>query len=90
MIAYATDEDIKRWQTEGREDIISQIENEERCWAGDKLIYRNGSGKLECCSFLKIKKGIAACLIHTTRPGVCRDFDAGSSLLCPLYEEKSR
>ena len=85
MIAYATEDDINRWSREGREDILSHLEKKERIWAGDRIIYRDGSGHLEQCSFLEIENGRATCAIHDTRPRICRDFEAGFSLLCPLY-----
>lgn len=87
MTAYITDEDLARWKAEGRMDIIDRIKGQERCWAGDRIIYRNGNGSLDRCLFLEKEKGLAACGIHETRPRVCRDFEPGSSLLCPLYRE---
>jgi len=85
MIAYATENDISRWRREYRKDIFLHLEKDERIWAGDRIIYRNGRGPLERCSFFQIENGMAACTIHDTRPRVCRDFEAGSSLLCPLH-----
>ena len=88
MIAYATEEDISRWRREKRDDILSSLESEERIWVGDRILYRDGSGHLERCSFLRIEEGLATCTIHETRPRICRDYEAGSSLLCPLHEVK--
>jgi len=90
MIAYATEEDVSRWRREDRKDIVPHLEKDERIWAGDRIIYRNGQGPLEHCSFLHIENGMAACTIHNTRPRICRDFAAGSSLLCPLHSASNQ
>lgn len=87
MIAYVTETEIRRWREEGREDIFHIIENESAMWAGDHLISRKDGRYLHGCPFLKWEGNTSMCTIYETRPGVCRDYEPGSSELCPRYKK---
>ncbi|MBN2467365.1 MAG: YkgJ family cysteine cluster protein [Deltaproteobacteria bacterium] len=83
--AYITDKDIKRWRREGRDDILHILENESAVWAGDHLVSAKNGAYLHDCPFLVCDGKEFSCAIYETRPDVCKDYDPGSSLLCPLY-----
>jgi len=86
FIAYVRDEDILRWQREGRTDIMSVIENEHAMWAGDHLISADSGRYLHGCPFLMWEEDHSACSIYETRPAVCRNFVPASSEICPLWK----
>ena len=84
MIAYATDEDIRRWEIEGRQDILTHIRASETLWAGDRIMTARGT-YLSTCVFLNREGDSFFCTIYTTRPQVCRNYEPGSSDICPLH-----
>jgi Fe-S-cluster containining protein len=86
FVAYVTDEDIKRWQQEEREDILRIIDHEHAFWAGDHLLSSEGGRYLRGCPLLVWEGDHCACSIYDTRPQVCVDFIPGSSELCPQFE----
>ncbi|MGD0820353.1 MAG: YkgJ family cysteine cluster protein [Desulfomonilia bacterium] len=88
MIAYVTKEDMDRWISQGRSDILHIIENEQAFWAGDHLVSARDGRPLTGCPFLTWEKGGYACSIYETRPGVCRNYEPGSSQICPLWSRQ--
>ncbi len=87
MVAYITDEDITRWQDEGRNDILHVIDNENPVWMGDHLVSSSTGMKLDHCPFLVIRDGLCACAIYETRPLACKAYQPGQSELCPQYKK---
>jgi len=71
-----TVEDYKRWVREGREDILRYV------WLppgspgfGDIWIDPETGEDLDYCPFFRrINKNRGICLIHDTKPEVCREF----------------
>ena len=88
MIAYVTREDMDRWIAEGRDDILHIIENEQAVWRGDHLVSKRTGRPIYGCPFLEMTGGVFTCTIHSTRPGVCRHYEPGSSELCPQWKGK--
>ncbi len=84
MIAYASSADIRRWESEGRGDILSVINKMEHVWAGDRIVDSCGR-TLQWCSFLSWERDTAVCLIYDTRPVVCRNYIPGSSEICSQF-----
>ena len=89
LFAYITDHDIKRWRSEGRDDILHILEEAAPVWAGDRLISAKTGRPLHACPFLTWEGGLAVCTIHETRPAVCREYIPGSNELCPQFEGRS-
>jgi Fe-S-cluster containining protein len=85
MIAYVKQEDLNRWNSEGRQDILHIIENERAVWVGDHLISSRDGRYIHGCPFLKWEGDLCTCTIYETRPMVCRDYEPGSSELCPQW-----
>jgi Fe-S-cluster containining protein len=85
MVAYASPEDIERWEGEGRQDIIDRLRNNEVMWAGDRIINRSGA-KVAACYYLDWDGSTFFCQIYETRPLVCRNYVPGSSILCSQYD----
>lgn len=84
MLAYVTQEDIARWEKEGRHDIIDHLDNHSVFWAGDQVFNKFGR-KVTTCFYLNWNGSCFFCEIYETRPMVCRNYVPGSSILCPLY-----
>ncbi len=84
MVAYVSPEDIKRWEQEGRYDIITRLRENDAMWAGDRIINKSG-GKVNTCLYLNWSGSCFSCEIYETRPIVCREYIPGSSGLCPQY-----
>ncbi|MFZ7111259.1 MAG: YkgJ family cysteine cluster protein [Desulfatiglandales bacterium] len=85
LFAYTSDEDIKRWRHEGREDILHVLEKASPIWAGDHIISARTGETLYTCPFLVWDGQIATCTIHDTRPRVCREYIPGSNELCSQF-----
>lgn len=90
--AYVSLEDIRRWEKEGRHDILAHVRDNDVTWEGDRFVNRFGSNIRTCrmtCVYLTWHGSSAACGIYETRTTVCRGFAPGSSDLCPQYHRKS-
>lgn len=81
MFAYLVEEDLWRWNEQGRHDILAVVAG--LVWAGDRIIARDDGRCLSGCPFLGWEGTHSACLIYDTRPRVCREFEPASSALCP-------
>jgi Fe-S-cluster containining protein len=66
-----TSEDIDRWTTEGRTDILSQLEPGH---FGEMAFRMSERG---CCVFHGTESHPHACAIYEDRATVCREFAAG-------------
>ncbi|HDP24835.1 MAG TPA: YkgJ family cysteine cluster protein [Deltaproteobacteria bacterium] len=86
MIAYVTQEDLDRWKSQGRQDILHIIETRNAAWMGDHFVSADSGRYLHACPFLRIQGQTCACSIYETRPAVCRDYVPGSSEICPLWQ----
>jgi len=84
---YVTDEDLERWKSEGRDDILHIIEHEHAMWVGDHLVSSLDGHYLHGCSFLTWEGTHYACSIYATRPSVCRNYEPGSSEICTQFEK---
>jgi Fe-S-cluster containining protein len=87
MIAEASTKDLERWKREGREDILREYERIR--WAGDQLVSITTGRHIHECPFLQRGDPYATCTIYDSRPGVCRNYEPGSSELCAEYEKQS-
>ena len=85
--AYVTEEDIRRWEEEGRRDILHILEREKGSWQGDRLISADSGQALGGCPFFDFDGERFRCAIHETRPATCRNYEPGSSALCPRFGE---
>jgi len=85
MFAYITDSDIEKWIDQGRHDLVEFAQNNETIWAGDRIISSSSGEFKKRCPFLKMHEGLYTCEIYESRPQVCRDYQAGSSPLCPQW-----
>jgi len=90
MIAYVTQEDLRRWRAENRQDILHIIENEHAVWVGDHFISSLDGRYIHGCPFIMWDGDVCSCSIYETRPKVCRDYQAGSSELCSYWKPKER
>lgn len=86
MIAEASAEDVARWKREGREDILREYEQIR--WAGDQLVSIKTGRLIHECPFLYRGDSYATCTIYDSRPGVCRNYEPGSSELCAEYKKQ--
>lgn len=90
MIAYAQQEDFDRWRAENRQDILDIIKKRHLVWAGDRMVSaETGNVSMEC-PFLYSVGNDWFCSIYETRPLVCREYQPGSSELCPQWVIKKR
>jgi Fe-S-cluster containining protein len=87
MIAEAETEDLERWKSEGREDILRAFRD--ACWGGDRFMSVTTGMPIHDCPFLDFREGSFACTIYETRPRVCRHFEPGSSEICPQFKKKA-
>jgi len=85
LIAYVTEEDLRRWQQEGRRDILTVLERGHVAWAGDRILSMDRGFFSHVCPFLTVEWGKCSCSIYETRPQICREYQPGSSELCPLW-----
>ena len=88
--AYVTEEDIRRWRAEGRDDILNILEGGQSAWEGDRLMSRESGTPLRGCRFFAFDGESYICAIHETRPSVCRLFEPGSSGICPQHSRLER
>lgn len=85
LFFYIKDDDIERWKSEGRKDILHVIENLQSVWAGDHFVSGKDGTFLHGCPFLEWEEETYSCSIYETRPKVCRDYLPGSSEICSQY-----
>jgi Fe-S-cluster containining protein len=92
VASYVTLEDVRRWEEQGRQDIIAHIRDFDVTWSRDKVINKFGSGIKTClmtCVYLRWQGSLSSCDIYETRTKVCRAYVPGSSSLCSQYRGKS-
>jgi len=85
FVAYVHDEDIDRWQRDGRDDILQMIRREHALWMGAHLVCADDGRYLRGCLFLSFEGNFYRCSIYEARPRVCRDYQPGSSEICPKF-----
>jgi Fe-S-cluster containining protein len=85
FISYAATADMARWRAEGRQDILDVIEREHAVWMGDHLVSTDTGRYLRGCPFLAWEGDHSCCTIHATRPQICRNYQPGSSEICPQF-----
>lgn len=90
LTAYAQESDFKRWNAESRQDILNVIEHRHLVWSGDRLISADTGSVPRECPFLFGDEGKWRCSIYETRPLVCREYEPGSSELCPQFNIKKQ
>lgn len=83
--AYVTEEDIIRWKAEQRHDILDILKREHGTWEGDHLVCADSGAALHGCPFFFFDGEQFGCAIHETRPATCRNYQPGSSELCPQF-----
>jgi len=86
LAAYAHKEDFARWRAQGRLDILEIIEHRHLIWAGDRMISADTGDYPRECPFLYNEGNKWLCSIYETRPKVCREYQPGSSPLCPQWK----
>lgn len=85
MFAYVTENDVQRWKSQNRHDLVEFAQGGETIWAGDRIISSSSGDFMKRCPFLKMHNGIYTCEIYETRPEVCSGYEPGSSALCPEW-----
>ncbi|HQH43145.1 MAG TPA: YkgJ family cysteine cluster protein [Syntrophorhabdaceae bacterium] len=91
VAAYVTIDDIKRWEKEGRSDILAHIRTYDITWNENRAINRFGENINNCrmsCIYLQWDGSKTNCQIYETRTDVCRNYVPGSTWLCPQYRKK--
>lgn len=83
--AYVTDEDVRRWKSQNRLDILNLLKQEHGTWEGDHLVSSESGATLHGCPFFFFDQDQFGCAIHETRPETCRRYEPGSSALCPQF-----
>jgi Fe-S-cluster containining protein len=86
---YVEEADERRWEGEGRQDLLDRLEWERwRVRWDEHGPFNSETGeRFERCIFLKKGPGgNALCEIHETKPAICRDYPPGSSELCVLFQ----
>lgn len=66
----ASQRDIERWKSEGRDDLLARVNHLGWIWVDPR------TGRLEDpCPFIeKSADNCGLCLIHDTKPDICRDY----------------
>jgi len=90
LIAYVSEDDRKRWNDEGRLDILKIVENEKGVWAGDRLVSAETGKSLHGCPFYCFDGNNFGCSIYETRPGICRNYQPAASEICSQFNRKLR
>ncbi|HOP86678.1 MAG TPA: YkgJ family cysteine cluster protein [Syntrophorhabdaceae bacterium] len=91
VAAYVTLDDIKRWEKEGRYDILDHIRAYDVTWTKDRIINEYGKHIKNCrmsCVYLQWDGLKTSCQIYETRTNVCSSYVPGSTWLCPQYRKK--
>jgi Fe-S-cluster containining protein len=89
FLLYVGDEDERRWEAEGRTDVLQRLDWERWhvTWDDDGAYHIDTGERLRRCFFLEASsQDQALCRIHDTKPMICRDYPPGSSDLCVLYK----
>lgn len=86
MMAFASPQDICRWEIEERHEILAHVRSDETVWAGDRIVTARGA-HLTTCVFLNSDVKNLFCQIYETRPEICRKYRPGTSELCPQYKK---
>jgi Fe-S-cluster containining protein len=89
FLLYAGEEDELRWEREGRKDILERLDWERWhvTWDDEGAYHIDTGERFRRCFFLEDRpEKTAVCLIHETKPKICRDYPPGSSDLCVLYK----
>ena len=86
LTAYAQKEDFDRWRAAKMQDILNIIEHRHLIWAGDRMVSTETGDYPRECPFLFSAGNVWLCSIYETRPLVCREYQPGSSELCPQFE----
>jgi len=87
LTAYVRKSDFDRWRAEHRQDIFDVIAHRRRVWAGDRLVSADTGECSQVCPFLERVGKTWRCAIYETRPLVCREYQPGTSELCPQYRK---
>jgi Fe-S-cluster containining protein len=90
----ATEEDVCRWEKEGRWDILQWVARIDVgvCLALDFPIHPKRGDDVDRCPFLRKlpRRDIYICRIHDTKPDACRCFptsrEKAESLGCPGWK----
>lgn len=90
LTAYAEKEDFDRWRKENRQDILEMIEHRHLIWAGDRMISSESGDYPRECPFLYNSGDSLLCSIYETRPAICRNYQPGSSELCPQWKVRGK
>jgi Fe-S-cluster containining protein len=93
VAAYASLDDIRRWEEEGRQDILDHIREAGVTWTDDAVVSRYESNVRTClmsCVYLRWQGALASCAIYGTRTKICRSFVPGSTDLCPQHRHAPR
>jgi Fe-S-cluster containining protein len=85
--AFITKDDLKRWEKEGREDILHLLQHEHAVWAGDHFVSSYDGRYIHGCIFLTWEDHQYSCTIYGTRPKTCRDYMPGSSAICLQFKK---
>jgi len=86
IFAHASGEDMERWRLEGKEEILLTLKRARAVWAGDIIVSQEDGEMLSKCPFLRDEGEFYSCAIYEDRPKVCRNFQPGSSDLCPQFK----
>ena len=90
LTAYVEPSDFERWHAENRQDILNIIEHRHLVWAGDRMVSVETGDYQRECPFLYSAGNAWRCSIYGTRPRVCRNYQPGSSELCPQCKINGR
>ncbi len=87
---YVEEADEKRWLREGRRDILARlaVERDRVRWDQEGPYDSVTGERMERCFYLTGTAGHSGlCMIHHTKPLICRDYPPGSSGICVLYDK---
>jgi Fe-S-cluster containining protein len=79
----ATDEDVARWEEEGREDILQYVDTVK---PGTHDLWIRDGEELARCPFVRKDKGKPTyrCTIYETRPEACRKYPVSAGQMVAL------
>jgi len=82
-----TDDDMERWKSEGKQEILRAMEHSKAVWAGDIIVSSQEGNILFTCPFLRWEEKYYSCTIYEDRPKICKGYIPGSSELCSQYRK---